>query len=115
MAFALWNNPNHAVFGWYGMMAVPMQVLIGVCWLSIDSGLEPAFFIWKTNISRKGIEPSSLGSSEVNCILLWMELRWSKKTSFRSFLMTVKASSTNLFQILGVHGDVARALFQILP
>ena len=94
------QSPNHAVYGWYGMMAVPMQVLISMCWLSVDSGLGACpSSSGKTNISRKGIEPSSLGSSEVNCILLWMELRWSKKTSFWSFLMTVKASPTNIIHI----------------
>ena len=38
--------PSHAIFGWYGMMAVPMQILVCICWLSMDSGLESALFIW---------------------------------------------------------------------
>ena len=49
-----------------------------------------------TNISRKGIEPSSQISSDVNWMLLLMEFRWSKKASLWFLLMTVKASSTNL-------------------
>ena len=65
------QGANHAVFGWYVMMAVPLQVLVGVCWLPVDSGLQslpsPS---GKINMSRNGIEPSSPGSSEVNCMLL---------------------------------------------
>ena len=61
------------------------------------------------NISKKGIEPSALGSSYVKRMLSLMELMCSRKASLSAFWMMVKVSSTNLFQILGVDGAVARA------
>ena len=45
-------------------------------------------------------------------MLLFTEFRCSRKASLWVLLMTVKVSSTNLFQSLGVHGDVTRALIQ---
>ena len=36
------------------MMAVPMQILVCVCWLSIDSGVESALFIWYDQHIKKG-------------------------------------------------------------
>ena len=62
------------------------------------------------NISRKGMEPSSLGSSYVKCMFESIELMCSRKTSLSTFWMIGKVSSTNLFHILGVDGAVARAL-----
>ena len=61
-------------------------------------------------ISKKGIEPSSLDSSQVNLMLLSMEFMWSRKASLWDFLMMVKVSSRNLFHSDGGCGDVARAL-----
>ena len=47
-------SPYHTIFRWYGMMAVPMQILVCVCWLSLDSGLESAIFIWCDQHIQKG-------------------------------------------------------------
>ena len=40
------ESAYHTVFGWNCMMAVPMQILVSVCGLSIDSGVKSAIFIW---------------------------------------------------------------------
>ena len=61
-------------------------------------------------MSKKGIEPSSLDSSQVNLMLLSMELRCCSKEYLWAFLMIMKVSSTNLFHSYGLCGDVARAL-----
>ena len=54
-----------------------------------------------TRMSRKGMDPSSLVSSQVNCIFGLMEFRCSRKLSLLFFLMNVKVSSTNLFHRTG--------------
>ena len=51
-----------------------------------------------TNMSRKGMDASSLWSLLVNCICWSMELMWSKKALLCDDLMMVKVSSTYLFQ-----------------
>ena len=61
-------------------------------------------------ISKKGTEPSSLDSSQVNLMLLSMEFMCSKRAFLWDFLMIVKVSSTNLFHSDGGCGDVSRAL-----
>ena len=60
-------------------------------------------------MSRKGIDPSSLVSSQVNLMLGCMELRCSRKLSLLFFLMMVNVSSTYLFHKVGGVGDVLMA------
>ena len=53
-------------------------------------------------MSKKGIEPSSLDSLQVNLMLLSMELRCCSRESLWAFLMIMKESSTNLFHSDGL-------------
>ena len=62
-----------------------------------------------TKMSRNGIDPSSLTSSQVNFMFWWMELRCCRKLLLSSFFIIVKVSSTYLFQNDGGVGDVLRA------
>ena len=57
-------------------------------------------------MSRNGIDPSSLTSSQVNFMFWWMEFRCCRKLLLSSFFIIVKVSSTNLFQNDGGVGDV---------
>ena len=50
-----------------------------------------------TKVSRKGIEPSALVFSAVNCMPLSIELIWLKNSSLCVDLMTTNVSSTNPF------------------
>ena len=61
-------------------------------------------------MSRKGSDPSGPGSSVVNWMLLSTEFRWVRNSSFWSFFMMTKVSSTNLFHNEGGFGDDCRAL-----
>ena len=58
-----------------------------------------------TNTSRKGMDPSSLCSSQVNWICWSIELMWSRK----ALLCDDSVSSTNLFQRYGGCGAVPMA------
>ena len=60
-------------------------------------------------MSRNSIDPSSLTSSQVNLMLLWMEFRCCRKLVLSSFFIIVKVSSTNLFHHDGGVGDVLMA------
>ena len=64
---------------------------------------------WVTRMSRKGIDTSSLTSSQVNLILGCIELRCCRKLSLLLFLMIVNVSSTNLFHRVGGVVDVLMA------
>ena len=57
------------------------------------------------------MDPSSLVSSQVNCIFGLMEFRCSRKLSLLFFLMIVKVSSTNLFHRIGGVVEVLMACF----
>ena len=59
-----------------------------------------------TKMSRNGIDPSSLTSSQVNLMFWWMELRCCRKLFLSSFFIMVNVSSTNLFHNVGGVGDV---------
>ena len=61
-----------------------------------------------TRMSKKGIDPSSLTSSQVNLILGCIEFRCCRNLSL-SFLMIVNVSSTNLFHRVGGVVDVLMA------
>ena len=52
-------------------------------------------------ISRNGMDPSSLTSSQVNLMLGCIEFRCCGKLSLLFFLMIVSVSSTNLFHKVG--------------
>ena len=69
----------HAVFRWNSMMAVPMQILICVCWLSVDSGVESALFIWYDQHIKKRYGAVITGFSHVNWMLWLMEFKCSKR------------------------------------
>ena len=60
-------------------------------------------------ISKKGMEPTGLESSPVNCIHWSMELICSRKLHLYADLMTTKVSSTYLFHREGAWADVLRA------
>ena len=62
-------------------------------------------FLGVNNMSKKGMDPSSLHSSLVNCMLGSMLFRCSRNLSFSDDLMIVKVSSTNLFHRYGGCGD----------
>ena len=64
-----------------------------------------------TRMSRKGMDLSSLVSSQVNWILGLMEFRCFMKLSLLFFLMVVNVSSTNLFHRVGGVVDVLMACF----
>ena len=64
-----------------------------------------------TSMSRKGMDPSALVSSQVNCIFGLMEFKCSRKLSLLFFLMIVKVSSTNLFHRIGGVVEVLMACF----
>ena len=53
------------------------------------------------SMSQKAMDPSSLLSSLVNCILGSMVFRCSRNPAFSDDLMMVKVSSTNLFHRYG--------------
>ena len=59
-----------------------------------------------TKMSRNGIDPSFLTSSQVNLMFWWMELRCCRKLFLSSFFIMVNVSSTNLFHNVGGVGDV---------
>ena len=40
------ENPNNTVFISYGMVAVPLQILIGVGGLSVDCGFQTSITFW---------------------------------------------------------------------
>ena len=63
-----------------------------------------------TSISRKGIDPSVLGSSAVNCMLGSMEMMCSKNCVLWSVFWMKKVSSTYLFHSLGRSVAVLMAL-----
>ena len=67
-----------------------------------------------TNISRKGIDPSSLCSSQINWMCWSMELMWSWKALLCDDSMMVNVSSTNLFQRWGVWSCANCFLFKVL-
>ena len=54
------------------------------------------------NMSKKGMDPSSLHSSLVNCMFGSMLFRCLRKPSFSDDFKMVKVSSTNLFHRYGV-------------
>ena len=64
-----------------------------------------------TIMSRKGMDPSSLVSSQVNWILGLMEFRCFRKLSLLFFLMMMSVSSTNLFHRVSGVVDVLMACF----
>ena len=59
-----------------------------------------------TRMSRNGIDPSSLTSSQENFMFWWMEFRCCRKLLLFSFFIIVKVSSTYLFQSDGGVSDV---------
>ena len=83
------------------MVAVPLAVQISVCCFSNTDVLRLPSSFGVTSMSRKGMDPSSLVSSQVNCIFGLMEFKCSRKLSLLFFLMIVKVSSTNLFHRIG--------------
>ena len=48
------KGANHTVLRWNSMMAIPMQILVCVCWLFLNSGLESVLFIWCDQHIQKG-------------------------------------------------------------
>ena len=60
-------------------------------------------------MSRKGMDPSLLTSSQVNLMSGSMELRCCMKLFLFFFLMMVNVSSTNLFHKAGGVDDVLMA------
>ena len=48
------QSANHAVLRCYCMMTIPMQILVCVSWLPVDSGVESATFIWDYQHIQKG-------------------------------------------------------------
>ena len=62
------QGTNRTVFGWYCMVTVPLQIQVSMSWLSIYSSAEASIFIRFIKMSKKGMDPSSLWSSLVNCM-----------------------------------------------
>ena len=62
------------IVGRYGMVAIPLQILAGVSWFLyiVVSKLPSACGMIR--VSRRGIEPSALVFSAVNCMPSSMEL-----------------------------------------
>ena len=87
----------HSVLGCNCMMAVPMQILICVSWLFIDSGVQSAIFIWGDQHVKKryGAIFSRFFTCKMDVIINGIYV--FKKGIFLCFRMTVKVSSTNLF------------------
>ena len=84
-----------------------MSVWVGFLYTVV---LSLPFSSGMIRMSRKDMEPSSLGSSLVNLMLESTELMWSKKVSLWSILMMVRVSSTYLLHRDGGCCDVFRAL-----
>ena len=45
----------HTVLGCNCMMAIPVQILVCVSWLPIDSGVQSAIFIWGDQHVKKKV------------------------------------------------------------
>ena len=52
-------------------------------------------------MSRKGMEPSAMVASSVNCMDWFMELMCSRNPLIHTVLISIKVSSTYLFTDLG--------------
>ena len=112
MVFALCCSvpitPYFVVNGWWLSHCRKRSVWVG--FLNTDVLRLPSL-PGVTSISKKGMAPSSLWFSAVNCICWSMELRYSRNPSFWDDCKMVNVSSTNLFHRTGGWGADLRAFF----
>ena len=83
------------------MVAVPLQVLIGVSgflYMEVDR-LPSSFTV--TRVSKKGSDPSALVFSAVNWIFSSIPFKCWKNSSLYAVFRMTKVSSTYLFKRLG--------------
>ena len=109
---ALWNRVPATLYldGIVWWLSHLRYKSVCVCFLNTDVLRLPSSS-GVTSISRKGMDPSSLVSSQVNCIFGFMEFKCSRKLSLLFFLMIVKVSSTYLFHRMGGVVEVLMACF----
>ena len=116
MVFALWCNEPTTLYFDDTVWLLPLWRYRSVCVGFLYTGvLRLPSSLGVISMSKKGMNPSFLHSSLVNCILGSMVFRCSRNLAFSDDLMMVKVSSTNLFHRYG--GEVMNwwLLFQILP
>ena len=79
-----------------------MQVLVCMCWFSVNCCVEVWWGPMVTKVSSSGNDPCCDGSSTVNCMCGSWLLMWCRSCWLCSALVMTKVSSTNLSHSLGV-------------
>ena len=69
------EHVEHTIFSRDAVVTVPMEVLVGICGFLYTDVIRKPLSPRETRVSKKGMDPSLLGTSVVNWMWRFKELR----------------------------------------